>query len=211
MRITSTLKGISENYGKIEGFLSGHRLIRKGLMKAKLLILTAIAALCVTTPAFARHRVVQTRNGRAVAVNTHRHDSRGSRVFWNVGIGFPLYGGYYGGYPHYGGYYSGYPYYGSSYYYGGYPYGYNYYPYGYNNYYYGSSYPYSYNRYSYRNYDSVVIRVQERLARAGYYRGAIDGVIGPRTQYAIRAYERTHGLPADGIIDNRLLRTMGLA
>jgi hypothetical protein len=180
-------------------------------MKAKLLILTAIAALCVTTPAFAKHRVVQTRNGQAVVVNTHRHDSRNSSVFWNVGIGVPFYGGYYGGYPYYGGYYSGYPYYGSSYY-GGYPYGYSYYPYGYNNNYYSSSYPYSYNRYSYRNYnDSVVIRVQERLTRAGYYRGPIDGVIGPRTRYAIRAYERNHGLPADGIIDNRLLRTMGLA
>ena len=180
-------------------------------MKVKLLILTAIAALCVTTPAFAKHRVVQTRNGRAVVVNTHRHDSRSSHVFWNVGIGFPSYGGYYGGYPYYGGYYSGYPYYGSGYY-GGSSYGYSsYYPYGYNNYYSGSSYPY-YNRYSYqtRN-DSVVLRVQERLARAGYYRGAIDGVIGPRTRYAILAYERNHGLPADGIIDNRLLRTMGLA
>ena len=179
-------------------------------MKAKLLTLTAIAALCVTTPAFARHRVVQTRRGQAVVVNTHRHDSRGSRVFWNVGIGFPSYGGYYGGYPYYGGYYSGDPYYGNSYY-GGYPYGYSYYPYGYNNYSYGSSYPY-YNRYSYRtSNDSVVIRVQERLARAGYYRGRIDGVIGPRTRYAIQAYERNHGLPVDGIIDSRLLRTMGLA
>jgi len=178
-------------------------------MKAKLLILTATVALCVTTPAFAKHRVVQTRNGRAVVVNTHRHDSRSSRVFWNVGIGFPSYGGYYGGYPYYGGgYYSGYPYYGSSYY-GGYPYGYSY-PYGYNNNYNSSS-PYSYNQYSNRDYDSVVIRVQQRLTRAGYYRGPIDGVIGPRTQYAIRAYEHNHGLPADGIIDNRLLRTMGLA
>ena len=68
-------------------------------MKTKLLIFTAIAALCVATPAFAKHRVVQTRNGRAVVVNTHRHDSRSSHVFWNVGIGFPFYGGYYGGYP----------------------------------------------------------------------------------------------------------------
>jgi hypothetical protein len=209
-RITSTLKGVSENYGKTERFLLGNRLTFKGLMKAKLLIITAIAALCVTTPAFAKHRVVRTRNGQAVVVNTHRHDSRSSRVFGNVGIGFPFYGGYYGGYPYYGGYYSGYPYYGS-YYSGGYPYGNSYYPYGYNNNYYSSSYPYSDNRYSYRNYDSVVIRVQERLARTGYYRGPIDGVIGPRTRYALQAYERNHGLPADGIIDARLLRTMGLA
>ena len=181
-------------------------------MKAKLLILMAIAALCVSTPALAGQRVVQTRDGRAVVVNTHRHVSRGSSVYWNVGVGIPFFGGgYYGGYPYYGGYYSSYPsYYGG--YYGGYPSGYSYYPYGYsNNYYYNSSAPY-YNRYSYHDHnDSIVARVQQRLARAGYYRGAIDGVIGPRTQYAIRAYERNHGLPADGVIDHRLLTTMGLA
>jgi Putative peptidoglycan binding domain len=180
-------------------------------MKAKLLIMATIVAFSMTTPAFAKHRVVQTRNGRAIVTTTH-HSSRSSSVYWNVGVGVPFYGGYYGGYPsYYGSYYSGYPYYGS-FYYGGYPYGYNYYPYGYNNAYYGSSYPYSYNRYSYRTYgDSIVVRVQERLARSGYYRGPIDGVIGPRTQYAIRAYERSHGLPPNGIIDHRLLRTMGLA
>jgi len=58
---------------------------------------------------------------------------------------------------------------------------------------------------------TVVARVQERLARAGYYRGPIDGLMGPRTHYAIRVYERSHGLPADGIIDRRLLATMGIA
>jgi len=179
-------------------------------MKAKLLVLTAIAAaVCMATPAFAKRRIVETRNGQAVVVNTHRHDSRSSHVFWNVGIGFPVSGGYYSGYPSYGGYYSGYPYYGN--YYGGYPYGYNSYQYGYNNYYYGSGSPYSFNRYSNRDYDAVVTHVQQRLARAGYYRGPIDGVIGPRTRYAILAYERNHGLPADGVIGNRLLRTMGLA
>jgi peptidoglycan hydrolase-like protein with peptidoglycan-binding domain len=53
--------------------------------------------------------------------------------------------------------------------------------------------------------------VQERLARSGYYRGPVDGVMGPRTRYAIRVYERRHGLRADGIIDRRLLATMGIA
>jgi len=184
-------------------------------MKAKLLILGAIAALSLTTPAFAKTRVVQTRNGQTVVANSsdHRNHWRGnhwrsgSRVFWNVGIGVPFYGGYYGGYPYYGSsYYGGYPY--GSYGYGYYPYGY-----GYNsNYYYGSSYPYYSNRTVYRGYDgSVVARVQERLARAGYYHGPIDGVMGPRTRYAVRVYERRHGLPADGIIDRRLLATMGIA
>ena len=59
--------------------------------------------------------------------------------------------------------------------------------------------------------DQRFARVQERLARAGYYRGPIDGVMGPRTRYAIRVYERRHGLPADGIIDRHLLATMGIA
>ena len=93
-------------------------------MKAKLLILSALVALSLTTPAFAKTRVVQTRNGRALVTNTsnHRNHWRGDRfrsgssVFWNVGIGVPFYGGYYGGSPSYGGYsyYGGYPYYGSS-------------------------------------------------------------------------------------------------
>ena len=183
-------------------------------MKAKLLILSAIFALSLTTPpAFAKTRVVQTRNGQAVVTNggNHRNHWRsdrwhsGSSVFWNVGIGLPFYGGYYGGYPYYGSsYYGGYPY-GS--------YGYGYYPYGYGaNAYYGSTYPSYYNRSVYRGYGgSTVARVQERLARAGYYRGPVDGVMGPRTRYAIRVYERRHGLPADGIIDRRLLATMGIA
>jgi hypothetical protein len=192
-------------------------------MKAKLLILSAIVALSLITPAFAKTRVVQTRNGQALVTNTGNHrnhwrDDRfrsGSSVFWNVGIGVPFYGGYYGGTPYYGGYsyYGGYPYYGSSYY-GGYPYGsYGYsYPYGYGANYYGSSYPSYYNRSVYRGSSgSTVARVQERLARSGYYRGPIDGVMGPRTRYAIRVYEQRHGLPADGIIDRRLLATMGIA
>jgi peptidoglycan hydrolase-like protein with peptidoglycan-binding domain len=56
-----------------------------------------------------------------------------------------------------------------------------------------------------------VIAVQRRLARNGYYRGAIDGVIGDGTRSAIRSYERAHGLRVDGLIDQRLLATMGLA
>jgi peptidoglycan hydrolase-like protein with peptidoglycan-binding domain len=31
------------------------------------------------------------------------------------------------------------------------------------------------------------------LARAGYYHGAIDGILGPQTRRAIAAYERDHG------------------
>jgi hypothetical protein len=92
----------------------------------------------------------------------------------------------------------------------GYPFGYGY-PY-------YSSYPYRYGYYArprevvYANTDgSTVAAVQRRLTRAGYYRGMVDGVIGPGTRSAIRSYERAHGLRVDGQIDRRLLATMGLA
>jgi hypothetical protein len=92
----------------------------------------------------------------------------------------------------------------------GYPFGYGYPYYGY--------YPYDYyggpreTVYQAAIADrSLVIEVQRRLARNGYYRGAIDGVIGQGTRSAIRSYERAHGLQVDGLIDPRLLATMGLA
>jgi putative peptidoglycan binding protein len=89
-------------------------------------------------------------------------------------------------------------------YYGYYPYGY--YPYG-----------YGYDAYNEPVYqggagytDSVIGEVQFRLARGGYYHGAIDGVSGNETRRAIRAYEHAHALPQDGRIGQRLLTTMGV-
>jgi len=67
-----------------------------------------------------------------------------------------------------------------------YPY-YGYYPYDY----------YGYNGSGY-SYGNTVVEVQRRLARAGYYHGAIDGIMGPQTRRAIRAYERDHNMPAYG-------------
>ena len=40
---------------------------------------------------------------------------------------------------------------------------------------------------------SGVARLQRQLSRAGYYRGPIDGVMGSRTHYALRAYQHDHG------------------
>ena len=53
--------------------------------------------------------------------------------------------------------------------------------------------------------------VQHELARAGYYHGAVDGIIGNGTRSAIRAYESANGLPVDGRIDADLLSRMGLS
>ena len=116
--------------------------------------------------------------------NRHRHHRSGSNFFFGIGLGYPYYS-------------YGYPY---GYGYGSYPYGYGYYA------------PRT-TVYATRGYtdDATVAAVQRRLARAGYYHGSIDGVIGPGTRSAVRAFERNNGLPADGVIDSQLLRTMGLA
>ncbi|HCX28261.1 MAG TPA: hypothetical protein DHU55_00565, partial [Blastocatellia bacterium] len=48
---------------------------------------------------------------------------------------------------------------------------------------------------------SSVVELQRRLARAGYYHGAIDGIMGPATRRALRAYERDHNQRAYGMTD----------
>jgi Putative peptidoglycan binding domain len=100
------------------------------------------------------------------------------------------------------------------------------YPYG------GFSYPYGYDNYDssdngYDNgtpdsayappvvpddnqVDSIGSDVQEALADAGYYRGAVDGEVGPQTRNAIAAFQRDHGLPVNGMINHQLLDAVGI-
>ncbi|PYL59263.1 MAG: hypothetical protein DMF31_07425 [Verrucomicrobia bacterium] len=68
--------------------------------------------------------------------------------------------------------------------------------------YYGSGYGYA---------GSTVAAVQQRLGQLGYYRGVVDGAIGPRTRSAIAAFESRHGLIVDGRISRPLLNRLGLA
>lgn len=42
--------------------------------------------------------------------------------------------------------------------------------------------------------------VQAALKNAGFYTGAIDGIIGPQTKRAIEEFQRMKGLKVDGII-----------
>jgi hypothetical protein len=77
------------------------------------------------------------------------------------------------------------PYYGYGYYNGNYPYGYQ-----------GSG--------------SVSVQVQAALSQQGYYRGPVDGVVGPGTQAAIAAYQRDNGLPVTGTITAGLLSDLGV-
>src|SRR4029453_4032138 len=84
------------------------------------------------------------------------------------------------------------------------------YPYGY----YGFGYPYGYGYYGSDGYGygygdrSSVAQLQRRLARAGYYYGAIDGIMGPRTRRALCAYQRDH---AYGMINRRLPAIVSLS
>jgi Ni/Co efflux regulator RcnB len=101
------------------------------------------------------------------------------------------------------------------------------YPYGYyaDDYYYG--YPYSYdpgyydsgayrgeeyyqNGYGDEYSNSTVAAAQQRLAQEGYYRGEIDGILGPETRRAIARYQNSHGLRATGDLTNDTLQDLGL-
>lgn len=54
--------------------------------------------------------------------------------------------------------------------------------------------------------DADLVRsVQRELQVRGYYRGAIDGVAGPNTGAAVRAFQRDAGFSATGKLDQRLL------
>ncbi len=138
---------------------------------------------------------------------------------------------YYGSTRNYGNYYGNYYGNGTGYYYGGsaYP-SYSYYsgsPYsnwgygtssGYYPYSYGGGYPYngynsnySYYTPTYGYSGSTVAAVQQRLGRLGYYRGVVDGVMGPQTRAAIAGFESRNGMAVDGTISRSLLDTLGLA
>lgn len=54
--------------------------------------------------------------------------------------------------------------------------------------------------------ESAYVRgVQKELLAHGYRPGPVDGLAGPQTRAAVRAYQRDAGLPATGIADKRLL------
>jgi peptidoglycan hydrolase-like protein with peptidoglycan-binding domain len=58
--------------------------------------------------------------------------------------------------------------------------------------------------------DSLDVAVQRALARLGYYRGPIDGDIGPGSRSAIARYQRDHGFAVTGTINSTLLRALGI-
>ena len=58
--------------------------------------------------------------------------------------------------------------------------------------------------------DSTVAAAQQQLAREGYYRGQIDGVLGPETRAAIAQFQTNHGLRVTGALTTDTLGALGL-
>jgi hypothetical protein len=56
----------------------------------------------------------------------------------------------------------------------------------------------------------VLVNVQQELRRQGYYRGAIDGLIGPQTRAALARYQSDNGLYVTRAIDGPTLAALGL-
>ncbi len=76
-----------------------------------------------------------------------------------------------------------------------------------------------YNRYAYDepiygyNYiepRQMMMRVQRQLRREGYYRGAIDGLIGPMTRAALARFQYEAGLRVTRRIDGPTLAALGV-
>jgi len=108
-----------------------------------------------------------------------------------------------------------YPYYG----YGDYPYNNSYdYPYDYSGYpYAGADYSPSQSYSYYNGYapsgqyaNEVVSAVQSKLAKLGYYRGAIDGNLGDESEAALARYQQDQELSVTGTVTADTLRALGL-
>lgn len=54
----------------------------------------------------------------------------------------------------------------------------------------------------------LVASVQKALRAVGFDPGPVDGLVGPRTRSAVRAYQEARGLPQDGVITKTLLASL---
>lgn len=53
--------------------------------------------------------------------------------------------------------------------------------------------------------------IQTRLKNWGYYNGAIDGILGPKSIAAIKAFQKKYGLVQDGIVGPKTAAKMGIS
>jgi lipid-binding SYLF domain-containing protein len=55
------------------------------------------------------------------------------------------------------------------------------------------------------------MQAQESLQEKGYYRGSIDGIIGPMTRKALREYQKAENLPVTGQLDRETATKLGVS
>ena len=74
-------------------------------------------------------------------------------------------------------------------------------------------YPYNGPIYAYNSLppDQVIANVQSTLQSQGYYRGEVDGLLGPVTRSALADYQNDHGLYRTEAIDEPTLNSLGLS
>jgi N-acetylmuramoyl-L-alanine amidase len=58
---------------------------------------------------------------------------------------------------------------------------------------------------------AVVAQIQTKLRAWGYFSGAADGVFGPKTEQAVKNFQRRNNLAADGIAGPATLAAMGIS
>ena len=58
--------------------------------------------------------------------------------------------------------------------------------------------------------DKVIADVQALLQEMGYYKGEVDGLLGPLTREALTAYQADQGLTATAVIDQPTLDSLGM-
>jgi len=54
-----------------------------------------------------------------------------------------------------------------------------------------------------------VARAQDALQQLGYYKGGIDGLYGPGTRAAVRAFQVDRGLSVSGRVDTETMEALG--
>ena len=57
--------------------------------------------------------------------------------------------------------------------------------------------------------DRIIARVQATLQEMGYYKGEVDGLLGPLTRQALIGYQHDRGLTATAVMDQPTLESLG--
>lgn len=57
---------------------------------------------------------------------------------------------------------------------------------------------------------ATVKQIQQNLKSWGYYNGIVDGIFGSQTSAAVKYFQKTHGLTADGVVGTQTANALGI-